>query len=357
MADDSDEKTEEPTGKKLKDSRDQGQIGRSMDLTSAAILLAGLAALSVYGGDFVTANMDLMREYFTGYRDWYPNPVNITSLANHLLQQMFAMLWPILLILVLVGMSINILQVGLNFTLKPLEPKLSKVFSMGAITRMFGKMAWIELLKGLAKVILVGFVSYWVIRKHFEDILYMADMELMVFINYLIDVILELLIKVILLLLVLGVADLFYQKRKTHNDLKMTKQEVKDEHKNSQGDPKVLAARRRAMLKMHQQFMMKEVPSATVVITNPTHLAIAFRYERGKDNVPVVVAKGKDKVAERIKAIAQEHEVPMVENKPLARAMFDVVEVGEPIPAEFFGALAEVLAYVFNSKAQKLGVA
>jgi len=158
-----------------------------------------------------------------------------------------------------------------------------------------------------------------------------------------------------LLLFVLGAADLFYQKRKVHNELKMTKNEVKDEAKNSQGDPKVLAARRKAMLKMYQQFMMKEVPSATVVITNPTHLAIALRYERGKDQVPFVVAKGKDRIAERIKELARENNVAIVENKPLARAMFDVVEVGESLPAEFFSGVAEVLAYVFKTQAQPQG--
>jgi flagellar biosynthesis protein FlhB len=130
----------------------------------------------------------------------------------------------------------------------------------------------------------------------------------------------------------------------------MTKHEVKDEHKNSEGDPKVIAARRKAMYKMHQQFMMKEVPTATVVITNPTHLAIALRYQRGKDQVPLVVAKGADKTAERIKAIAMENNVPIYEDKPLARAMYDVVEVGDALPAEFFAAVAQVLAYVFKQK-------
>jgi flagellar biosynthetic protein FlhB len=143
---------------------------------------------------------------------------------------------------------------------------------------------------------------------------------------------------------------LIYQKRKTHNELKMTKNEVKDEHKNSEGDPKVIAARKRAQYKLHQQFMMKEVPSATVVITNPAHLAIALRYEGGKDQGPLVVAKGADKVAERIRQLAMENDVPIVENKPLARAMYDAVEPGDPLPAEFFAAVAEVLAYVFRQK-------
>jgi flagellar biosynthetic protein FlhB len=216
---------------------------------------------------------------------------------------------------------------------------------------MFGKNAWVELFKGIVKMTIVGIISYIVISKHYDDILYMADMQIGVFCAYMIDILVEMLIKIIIFLLILGIADLIYQKRKTFNEMKMSKHEVKDEHKNSEGDPKVIAARKRAMYKMHQQFMMKEVPSATVVITNPTHLAIALRYERGKDQVPLVVAKGADKTAERIKTLATENEVPIVENKPLARAMYDVVEPGDPLPAEFFAAVAEVLAYVFRQKA------
>jgi flagellar biosynthetic protein FlhB len=168
--------------------------------------------------------------------------------------------------------------------------------------------------------------------------------------SLMIDILVQMLLMIILFLSVLGAADLIYQKRKTHNDLKMTKQEVKDEHKNQEGDPKVIAARKRMMFAMHQKFMMKELPTATVVITNPTHLAIALRYERGKDQAPLVVGKGADKLAERIKQFAREHEVPIVENKPLARAMYPAIEIGDVIPSEFFAGVAEVLAFVFRSK-------
>jgi flagellar biosynthesis protein FlhB len=215
---------------------------------------------------------------------------------------------------------------------------------------MFGKSAWVELFKGVIKITIVGMISYSVIKKHHEDILYMADMQIGVFCAYMIDILVEMLLKIILFLIIFGIADLIYQKRKTHNEIKMSKHEVKDEHKNSEGDPKIIAARKRAMYKLHQQFMMKEVPKATVVITNPTHLAIALRYERGVDQVPFVVGKGADKLAERIKELAIENNVPIVENKPLARAMYDVVEIGDPLPAEFFAAVAEVLAYVFRQK-------
>jgi flagellar biosynthetic protein FlhB len=349
MAEDED-KTEDPTAKKKQDAIKKGQIGRSMDLSSAITLTAALLGFYIFGGDFASECQAIMREFFTGYIDWQPTLVNFSSLAHYVLSLLIKLLTPMLLFLLVIGIVGSIAQVGWHFTLEKLEPKFSQVFSLSGLKKIFGKNTWIELLKGILKMIIVGIIAYLVIKKHYEDILYMADMQIGVFCAYMIDILVEMLLKVIIFLIILGVADLIYQKRKTFNEMKMTKNEVKDEHKNSEGDPKVIAARKRAMYKLHQQFMMKEVPSATVVITNPTHLAIALRYERGKDQVPLVVGKGADKMAERIRQIATENDVPIIENKPLARAMYDVVEVGDLLPAEFFAAVAEVLAVVFRQK-------
>jgi flagellar biosynthetic protein FlhB len=344
------EKTEDPTSKKKQDAIKKGQIGRSMDLSSAISIVAAMIGLYFFGGDFASECKLIMREFFTGYVGWQPTISNFSSLSTHVLYTIMGLLAPMLLFFLLVGLIGNLSQVGLHFTLDKLRPKLSNVFSLSGLKQMFGKNSWIELIKGLIKITIVGIISYMVIKKHYEDILYMADMQIGVFCAYMIDILVEMLLKILIFLILLGVADLVYQKRKTFNEMKMTKNEVKDEHKNSEGDPKVIAARKRAMYQMHQRFMMKEVPSATVVITNPTHLAIALRYERGKDQVPLVVAKGADRLAERIKELAREHEVPIVENKPLARSMYDVVEVGDPLPAEFFAAVAEILAIVLRQK-------
>jgi flagellar biosynthetic protein FlhB len=344
------EKSEEPTSKRKEEAINKGQIGRSMDFSSAATILTGFVALALFGADFVADNLSLMREFF-GMFHWIPTHANFVALGGHIIGLIISMLAPILLTLLIVGMIANIAQVGgLHFSTETLQPKLSNVFSLQAFTRIFGKQAWIELLKGLAKMGIIGYISYLIIKDFYPEILYSADMPLLTFCGLMIDILVDMLLMIILFLIVLGAADLIYQKRKTHNDLKMTKQEVKDEAKNSEGDPKVIAARKRMMFAMHQKFMMKELPTATVVITNPTHLAIALRYERGKDQAPLVVGKGADKTAERIKEIAREHDVPIVENKPLARAMWGAVEIGEVIPAEFFAGVAEVLAYVFKTK-------
>ncbi|MCL2283594.1 MAG: flagellar biosynthesis protein FlhB [Fibromonadales bacterium] len=349
MAEDED-KTEEPTAKKKADAIKKGQIGRSMDFSSAIALISALCGFYLFGGDFAASCKAVMREFFTDYLDWQPTLTNFSALAYYVSYLMMKMLAPLLLFFLVLGLIGNYVQVGWHFTLEKLKPKFSNVFSLSGLKQIFGKNAWVELFKGIVKMTIVGIIAYMVIKDHYEDILYMVDMEIGVFCVYMIDVLVEMLLKVIVFLIILGIADLIYQKRKTHNEIKMTKNEVKDEYKNSEGDPKVVAARKRFMYKLHQQFMMKEVPSATVVITNPTHLAIALRYEQGKDAAPLIVAKGEDKVAERIKQLAAENDVPIVENKPLARAMYDVVEVGDPLPLEFFAAVAEILAAVFRKK-------
>ncbi|MDR2582509.1 MAG: flagellar biosynthesis protein FlhB [Fibromonadaceae bacterium] len=354
MAED-EEKTEDPTSKKKADALKKGQIGRSMDLSNAISLIAALIGFYFFGGDFASKCQGIMREFFTGYTDWQPTITSFSSLSIHILYMVMGLLAPLLLFFLVVGIIGNLSQVGLHFTLEKLRPKLSNVFSLSGLKQMFGKNAWIELLKGLVKITIVGIIAYNVIKKHYDDVLYMADMQIGVFCAYMIDILVEMLLKILVFLIIFGLADLIYQKRKTFNDMKMSKHEVKDEHKNAEGDPKVIAARKRAMYQMHQRFMMKEVPSATVVITNPTHLAIALRYDKEKAPAPIVVAKGADKTAERIKELATENNVPIVENKPLARAMYDVVEIGSPLPNEFWEAVAEILAQIFRQKEMAMG--
>lgn len=351
MADDED-KTEDPTAKKKGDAIKKGQIGRSQDLSSAISLIAALWGFYIFGGDFASECKAIMMEFFTGYVGWQPTITNFSALADHTLNLILGLLAPLLIFLMVWGLLGNIAQVGWHFSLEPLRPKFASIFSLNGLKQIFGKNAWIELFKGILKMSIVGFISYLVIKEHYEDVLYFADMQIGVFCAYMIDILVEMLKDIIIFLLLLGIVDLIYQKRKTFNDLKMSKHDVKDEHKNSEGDPKVLSARKQAMYKMHRQFMMKEVPTATVVITNPTHLAIALKYERGKDQVPLVVAKGADKLAQKIRELATQNNVPIVENKPLARAMYDVIEVGDPLPAEFFSAVAEVLAVVFKQKGE-----
>jgi flagellar biosynthetic protein FlhB len=199
----------------------------------------------------------------------------------------------------------------------------------------------------------VGLVGYKVVASHYGTYMLLADMSLGQFCHMLFSISVEIIIKSTLVLFAIGIADLVYQKRKVHSELKMSKSEVKDEAKQSEGDPHVKGKIRSLRLQMHRNFMMKELPKATVVITNPTFIAIAIRYTQGLDTAPVVVAKGKRLIAERIRDVAKQNSIPIVEDKPLARGLFDIAEPGEQIPEEFFAAVAEILAYVYSLKGNR----
>lgn len=355
MAEDNDDKTEDPSGRKLEEARDQGNLGRSQDFTSGVVLLTAVACVSIFGAEFTERSKAMMREMFGSIAN-VPVPTErwFTFLGTHVIKEMMDMVWPMLLTLLISGLLVNFLQVGFNFTTKPFEFDLKKIFSVSALTNMFGKQAFMELLKGLAKMAAVGWVAYDSIMSRFTDLLQSTDLDLTGIVRLILDISFDMLWKVVLLLLLIGIVDWIYQKRKNWNDLKMTKQESKDEAKNANGDPQTIGARRKAMLKMRQRFMMKDVPKATVVITNPTFIAIAIRYIRGEDEVPVVIAKGKRLIAQKIRDLASEHEIPVVENKALARGMYDHVQPGEAVPNEFFTGVAEILAYVLTMDKNKV---
>jgi flagellar biosynthetic protein FlhB len=353
MAEDKDDKTEDPTAKRKGEAKKKGQIAQSQDMSSAIMLLAGIVALMIYGGRMMDHIQILMLDSFRMIPTFQYSEDNLLHLLNEVVQKFVMTIYPILLLLLIVGVTGQIFQKGASFYWERLQPKFDKVFNpasvFGQLKKIFfSKDTMVMMLKNIAKMLAIGWVAYDVLKGEFENMLYLVARDLMQMIGLILEIALEIAIKVAVLLLVLGILDFIYQKRKTFNDLKMSKQEVKDEQRMMMGDPKVIAQRKQAMYKMYQQFMMQKVPEATVVITNPTFIAIAIRYNRGEDEVPMVVAKGKRKTAERIRDLATESDIPIVENKALARAMYDEVEPGDGIPAEFFNSVAEVLAYVFS---------
>lgn len=348
MAAEDEGKTEQPTSKKLTDARNKGNVARSPDLTNGVMLLVAVLILWVFGSHI----WEGLKENFIQMVKLIPtyalSDVNFIRLLEDQALEMLKLLAPMLLVFMVFGVIANLLQFGFLFNLEQVMPKLENVFNMKAITNMFSKDAMIELLKGLFKMAIVGYFAYDIIQQNYTDLIVMSDMDNKVVIGKIFSLSFEMMIKIALLMLLIGILDLLYRKRDYIDKLKMTKQEVKDEYKMMDGDPKIKQRMRQMMNQMHQKFMMNEVPGATVVITNPTFIAIALRYDRNQDESPVVVAKGKRLIAQKIRELATENRIPLVENKPLARSMFDVVVVGEPIPAEFFSAVAEVLAYVYS---------
>ncbi len=353
MSDDAD-KTEDPTGKKLSEARSKGMIGKSQDLNAALGLLSACLLIWIFSDRVINALKGTMIESFRFIGHFETVPQDWQGLAH---EGFFGLLWvlaPITLGILAVSLIIQLAQTGFLWSLEPLGPNFGKIFSLSGFTKLFSPSSFIEIGKSVLKMVIVGLVAYKVVSNHYDQYLLLADMSLGQFCHLLFSVSMEVIIKSSVALMILGIADLVYQKRKVHGDLKMTKHEVKDEARQADGDPAIKGKIKSLRMQMHRNLMMKELPKATVVITNPTFLAIAVRYVQGVDNAPVVIAKGKRLIAERIREVAKENRIPIVEDKPLARSLYDVAEVGEEIPEEFFAAVAEILAYVYSLKDKAL---
>ncbi len=350
MAEQDSDKTEEPTAKRLTEAREKGQVARSVDLNSALILLAATSVLWFWCDTLADATLDIIMECLMAIPNYEALPGNLVAHARQGFILLLIMVLPMLLTSALVGVTANVSQFGFLFSTKALAPKFAKIFGLQGLKKMFSMNSLVELIKSLFKMGIVGAVGASVVHARYEECLAAIDTGLNNFVRLLRDVSLEILVKCSLVLLLLGIIDLFYQRWKHNKDLKMTKQEVKDESRSTDGDPHIKGKIRNLRMQMHRKFMMQEVPKATVVITNPTFIAIALRYEQGIDEAPVVVGKGKRLIAEKIRDTAKERGIPVIEDKPLARGLYDIAEVGQQIPPEFFGAIAEVLAYVFSLK-------
>ena len=350
MSAEDDGKTEDPTGKKVNEARNKGMVGRSTDFNSAVVLLAGTILLSMFSDRLIQGMRNTMIESFKAIGNFEDIPGMLQDLGRQGLIGILLMLLPVVCGITVVSVTANIAQGGFLWSWEALGPNFGKVFSLGGLSKLFSASSFVEIGKGVAKMAVVAVVAYIAVSHRYEDYLALADMSLMQFCSMMYSVSREVIIKSTVVLLFIGVADLVYQKRKLNTELKMSKNEVKDEAKQSEGDPHVKGKIKSLRMQMHKNFMMRELPKATVVITNPTFIAIAVRYNQGEDAAPVVVAKGKRLIAERIRDEARKHDIPIVEDKPLARSLFDVVEPGEAIPEEFFAAVAEILAYVYSLK-------
>ncbi len=347
---DTDDKTEAPTPKRLSEARAKGQVARSTDLQNGAGLLLMTITLWVFGRRAMDILSKQLHDNLHRMSNFEASEANIVSLMKSSAYNLLDIVMPFMLLFLLSGILINLLQVGLLFTPDKLTPKLENAFSLSGLKKMFSKNSLVELIKGLFKVAIVSLVLYLVLSKHYEDLLMLIDMDFRVFLSIVAGVTFELCWKVALLFIILGVGDFFWQKKEYIDNLKMSKHDVKDESKMSEGDPQLKAKIRSLMRDMAQKMSISEVPQATVVITNPTFIAIALKYSQGSEEAPKVLAKGKRLNAEKIRDLANDNKVPIVENKPLARSLYDTIEPGDEIPAEFFTAVAEVLAYVYKQK-------
>ena len=350
------EKTEPATQKKLNDARKEGKVAKSKELTAAFDLIVLFLVLKIFIS-FVGENLVGIISYvYNGFPDFVSvNEAGLTTIAvrNYMINIMLKtllILLPFLLFGVIITFLISVIQVGWKVSTKPMEPKLSKFNPINGFKRIFSKDSVFELLKAFVKIFVIGVVAYLALRGDADKIFILYDLSLNQAVALVGSLIIDTGLKVSLVYLVVGIADYVYQKRKFANDMKMTKQEVKDEYKNTEGDPQIKGRQRQRMREASQRRMMQDVPKADVVITNPTHLAVALQYEGTERKAPVVIAKGEDFLAQKIKEIAKESGVEIVENKPLARMLYHNVDLGAEIPPELYQAVAEVLAAIYRKK-------
>lgn len=353
------EKTEPATEKKLSDARKEGQVAKSRELGQAMSLLALFIILKIWAGSMGHNFINTFRTNYTRMKEMTTlvggqiSVKDFCRLLNSNILNMALIVAPVLIAAVLIAVLVDVWQVKWRPTTKPLRPKFSKINPISGFKRIFSKEKLIELLKSLIKIFLLGYLAWSTLKGQFSVLFALFDMDLMSAIKVIGDITINLGLKISAFYIVIGFADYGYQKWKFAEDMKMTKQEVKDEWKNAEGDPQIKGRQRQRMQEASRRRMMQAVPSADVVITNPTHFAVAIKYDVGVFDAPYVVAKGEDFLAARIKDRAAEAGVEIVENKPLARMLYYNVDLGAPIPPELYQTVAEILAAIYN--ARKIG--
>lgn len=350
MAETGQEKTEQPTPRKLQEARRKGQVAKSRDLSAAVILMAAVALVYGISQDIISQMEKHLTWYFTNcFTFGLPENRLYWTLATTLLEVLL-IFSPILLAVVVFALFSNVMQSGFLFSLEAVAPKPERINPLEGFKKIFSMNSLVELVKSILKVIVVGVVSYLVAVKYVPQLL-------LVYFKNPAQEMLEVMSVILTVaaagggaFLVLALLDFYYQRYSYMKNLRMTKQEIKDEYKNTEGDPQIKGWLRRRQREVVMNSIRQEVPRATVVVTNPIHYAVALRYEEGVTLAPVVVAKGAGDIALRLKKIAADSRVPVVENPPLARTLFQQVDIGREIPAGLYQAMAEVLAMVLKLK-------
>ena len=348
------EKTEEPTSKKKSDTRKEGKVPKSKEMSSGVQLIALFLLLKFWIGHMGTNFMELFDQIYEkmpAYTTYWGGRIVFSDyriLLNGVIGKLLLQLLPFFLVGMVLSVGINLMQFKFKITTKPLRPKFSKLNPVSGVKKLFSKEKLIELLKSVAKIILIMAIVYNTIKDDWVYLVNFYQMPLTQAIEAIGNIVINMGLRISLVFMVIAFADLFYERWKFKEDIKMTKQEVKDEYKNAEGDPQIKGKIRQKMREASQRRMMQDVPKADVVITNPTHLAVAIRYDANEGSAPKVLAKGADFVAQKIKEVARENNVEIVENKPLARMLYANVDVGQEIPPELYQSVAEVLALVYK---------
>ncbi len=350
------ERTEKATPKKRREARERGQVFKSVELNSAVTLMIGLLVLK-FTSSFM---MDKLCRAYGRYLqadallDQLYTYTGIVNITKEIMYTVALVVLPLCGLVMLAGLAINYWQVGFIFTTRPLMPSLNRINPLEGLKRIFSKRTLVELLKSLLKLAIVVFISYKEFMADIESLAQLSKWGVKRSFMAVADMAFNIGIKMAVVFIILAVFDYFYQWWEYEKSLRMTKQELKDEYKEVEGHPLIRSRIRERQRQIGLRRMMQEIPKADVVITNPVHFAVALRYDPKEHDAPVVVAKGQDYLALKIKEVAKKHGVYIVENKPLAQMLYKSTEIGQTIPPELFRAVAEVLAFVYSVKGKRI---
>jgi len=353
----SDDRTEKATPKRRQESRKEGQISKSQDLNMAVTLAVSFWVIVI----FMNFISDKLRDITVStLSNLSPHLVNKENILGYLTKYVWSatnILMPVMLFIMIAGIAINYIQVGPLFTTKTVIPDFSKLSPekiLKGFQKFFQLKSFVELIKSIIKASIVAGIGYSVIHKRMEELVGLLGSDIMTAVSVIGSIMFEMCFQICIILFILGLIDKKYQDYEYEKSIKMTKQEIKDERKNQEGDPMIKSKIRGIQMRFAMQRMMSTVPSADVIVTNPTHYAIALRYDTSKAPAPQVVAKGVDFVAFKIREIAENNKIPIVENKPLARTLYKIVPLEGMVPAELYVAVAEVLAYVYKTNKSRI---
>lgn len=350
------EKTEPATAKKLSDARDEGKVAKSQELNSAATLIALFMLLRIFVSFLGKGFLESFQQFYNMIPDIMESERSgltvktVSTVLTETYIQILKLMAPFLIGGAVVALVISIVQVGWKVSGKPLQPKFDKFNPVNGFKRIISKESVFNLIKSILKIFLIFYVAYSCINKQKNNLFFLYDMPLNQAIVLIGNIIIDTGLRISLIYMFVGIADYIYQRYRFNEEMKMTKQEVKEEYKQTEGDPQIKGKQRQRMREASQRRMMQDVPKADVVITNPTHISVAIRYDSGQESAPTVLAKGQDYIAMKIREKAKEHNVAIMENKPLARSLYATVDVGEQIPPALYQPVAEILAVVYNDR-------
>ncbi len=351
---DSQDKTERASSKRREKAREEGQVAKSMDLNAAAVLGLGFLSIYMMGPFMANKIMELMRHTMTNAPEIaLSDPTFITVFGDSLLK-FFILLGPLFALLMVVAFAVNVAQVGFKITPKALEAKFEKLDPIKGTKKIISMKSLVKFFKDSIKLTVIGIVAYKTIEGEFESFFLLPDMSIIQFATIMGKLTLGLALKMGGVIFIISVLDYAYQKYEFEKSIKMSKQDLRDEHKDTEGSPQLKSRIRQVQRDMARSRMMDAVPLADVVVANPTHIAVALKYDAEKGDAPYVLAMGERKIAQKIKQIAKDNGVPVIEDKPLARALFKICSIGDMVPQNLFKAVAEILAHVYKLKGKKV---